>query len=187
MLDRAVALLRDAERPVIMAGTNLYWGHGEHALRELAEAVGIPVFLNGLARGSLAADHPLFYSRARRAALEGADVALVIGVPMDFRLGFGQRLRRALRADRARRGRARARAPAARRRRALRRPRGHAADAGRRSGGRQPDACLGGAPARRSSRTCAPASASSWPIRAPRCTRCACTPSSRRCSTATRS
>src|SRR5919199_103237 len=36
-LERAVALLRDAERPVIMAGTNLYWGRGEHALRELAE------------------------------------------------------------------------------------------------------------------------------------------------------
>ena len=52
-LDRAVALLRDAERPVIMAGTNLYWGHGEDALRELAEARGIPVFLNGLARGCL--------------------------------------------------------------------------------------------------------------------------------------
>jgi acetolactate synthase-1/2/3 large subunit len=90
MLDRAVALLRDAERPVIMAGTNLYWGHGEEALRELAEAAGIPVFLNGLARGCLAADHPLFYSRARGAGLKGADVALVIGVPMDFRLGFGQ-------------------------------------------------------------------------------------------------
>ena len=30
---RAAALLRDAERPVIMAGTNLYWGHGENALR----------------------------------------------------------------------------------------------------------------------------------------------------------
>jgi len=90
MLDRAVALLRDAERPVIMAGTNLYWGHGEDGLRELAEAVGIPVFLNGLARGCLAADHPLFYSRARSAGLKEADVALVIGVPMDFRLGFGQ-------------------------------------------------------------------------------------------------
>jgi acetolactate synthase-1/2/3 large subunit len=89
-LDRAVALLRDAERPVIMAGTNLYWGHAEDALRELAEAAGIPVFLNGLARGCLAADHPLFYSRARSAGLKGADVALVIGVPMDFRLGFGQ-------------------------------------------------------------------------------------------------
>src|SRR5829696_2145495 len=90
MLDRAVALLRDAERPVIMAGTNLYWGHAEDALRELAEAAGIPVFLNGLARGCVPADHPLFYSRARGAGLKGADVALVIGVPMDFRLGFGQ-------------------------------------------------------------------------------------------------
>jgi acetolactate synthase I/II/III large subunit len=88
-VDRAVALLRDAERPVIMAGTNLYWGFGEDALRALAEACGIPVFLNGLARGCLPADHPNFFSRARSAALKGADVALVIGVPMDFRLGFG--------------------------------------------------------------------------------------------------
>ncbi len=47
------------------------------------------MFLNGLARGCLAADHELFFSRARSQALKGADVALVIGVPMDFRLGFG--------------------------------------------------------------------------------------------------
>jgi acetolactate synthase I/II/III large subunit len=87
---RALALLEDAERPVIMAGTNLYWGHGEGALRELAEARGIPVFLNGLARGCLPADHDLFFSRARSTALKGADVALVVGVPIDFRLGFGQ-------------------------------------------------------------------------------------------------
>jgi acetolactate synthase I/II/III large subunit len=88
-VDRAVTLLREAERPVIMAGTNLYWGRGEEALRALAEARGIPVFLNGLARGCLPADHELFFSRARGAGLKGADVALVIGVPMDFRLGFG--------------------------------------------------------------------------------------------------
>jgi acetolactate synthase I/II/III large subunit len=88
-LDRAAALLGEAERPVIMAGTNLYWGHGEGALRALAEARGIPVFLNGLARGCLPADHELFFSRARGAGLKGADLALVIGVPMDFRLGFG--------------------------------------------------------------------------------------------------
>jgi acetolactate synthase-1/2/3 large subunit len=88
-LERAAALLREAERPVIMAGTNLYWGRGEGALRELAEARGIPVFLNGLARGCLPADHELFFSRARGAGLKGADLALVIGVPMDFRLGFG--------------------------------------------------------------------------------------------------
>jgi acetolactate synthase I/II/III large subunit len=88
-IERAAALLRGAERPVIMAGTDLYWGHGEVALLELAQALRIPVFLNGLARGCVGADHELFFSRVRSHALKGADVALVIGVPMDFRLGFG--------------------------------------------------------------------------------------------------
>jgi acetolactate synthase-1/2/3 large subunit len=88
-IERAAALLADAERPVIMAGTDLYWGHGEEALRELSEALGVPVFLNGLGRGCLAADHSNCFSRARGAGLKGADLALVIGVPMDFRLGFG--------------------------------------------------------------------------------------------------
>ncbi|HWH95207.1 MAG TPA: acetolactate synthase [Baekduia sp.] len=88
-VDRVIALLDGAQRPVIMAGTNLYWGRGEHALRALAEARGIPVYLNGQARGCLPADHELFFSRARGDGLKGADLALVIGVPMDFRLGFG--------------------------------------------------------------------------------------------------
>jgi acetolactate synthase-1/2/3 large subunit len=88
-IERAAELLRGAERPVIMAGTDLYWGHGEEALLELAEALRIPVFLNGLARGCVGADHELFFSRARSQGLKAADVAIVIGVPMDFRLGFG--------------------------------------------------------------------------------------------------
>lgn len=88
-VEEAAALLAAAERPAIMAGTGLYWGRGEDELRALAEALGIPVFLNGLGRGCLPADHELAFSRARGTALKGADVALVVGVPMDFRLGFG--------------------------------------------------------------------------------------------------
>jgi acetolactate synthase-1/2/3 large subunit len=88
-IERAGELLRTAERPVIMAGTDLYWGHGEQELLELAETLRIPVFLNGLARGCVPADHELFFSRARSQALKGADIAIVIGVPMDFRLAFG--------------------------------------------------------------------------------------------------
>jgi acetolactate synthase-1/2/3 large subunit len=88
-LERAAALLSEAERPVIMAGTDLYWGRGERALLELAETLRIPVYLNGLARGCVPADHELFFSRTRAQGLGEADVALVIGVPMDFRLGFG--------------------------------------------------------------------------------------------------
>jgi acetolactate synthase-1/2/3 large subunit len=88
-VEAAAELLRSAERPVIMAGTGLYWAHGENALRGIAEELRIPVFVNGLGRGCIPADHDLAFSRARGNGLKGADVALVIGVPMDFRLGFG--------------------------------------------------------------------------------------------------
>ena len=87
--EEAAALLAAAERPVIMAGTGLYWARGEEELVALAEALGIPVFVNGLGRGCIPADHDLAFSRARGAGLKGADVALVAGVPIDFRLGFG--------------------------------------------------------------------------------------------------
>lgn len=85
----ALGLLAEAHRPVIMAGTNVWWGHAEAALLNLAETLRIPVLMNGMARGTVPADHPLAFSRARSKALKQADVALVIGVPMDFRLGFG--------------------------------------------------------------------------------------------------
>jgi thiamine pyrophosphate-dependent acetolactate synthase large subunit-like protein len=88
-LDRAAELLRGASRPVVMAGTGLYWAHAERALGALCRELRLPVFLNGLARGCLPADDPLFFSRARGAALKNADLVLVVGVPMDFRLGFG--------------------------------------------------------------------------------------------------
>ena len=87
--EEAAKILAAAERPVIMAGTGLYWAHGEDELRALAESLGIPVFLNGMGRGCIPADHELAFSRARGAGLKGADVALVVGVPLDFRLGFG--------------------------------------------------------------------------------------------------
>jgi acetolactate synthase-1/2/3 large subunit len=88
-LDRAVGLLATAQRPVIMAGTNVWWGHAEAALLRLAEERRIPVLMNGMARGTVPADHSLSFSRARSKALGEADVAVVVGVPMDFRLGFG--------------------------------------------------------------------------------------------------
>jgi acetolactate synthase-1/2/3 large subunit len=89
-LDRASALLAAAQRPVIMAGTNVWWGRAEAALLRIAEERQIPVLMNGMARGVVPADHSLAFSRARAKALGEADVALIVGVPMDFRLGFGK-------------------------------------------------------------------------------------------------
>lgn len=83
-------LLRDAERPVLVAGTDLWYAGAWDALRTLVEQVCVPVLLNGMGRGCLPADHPLLLSAARGAALSQADLVVVVGTPLDFRLGFGR-------------------------------------------------------------------------------------------------
>lgn len=88
-VDEALALFDKAERPAIIAGSSVYWDGAEAALREVAEAFEVPVFLNGAGRGCLPADHPLFFQHSRKEALSGADVVLVVGTPFDFRLNYG--------------------------------------------------------------------------------------------------
>lgn len=90
MLEQAVALLEKAQRPVIMAGTATWWCDAAEPLRELAERLQAPVYLNGAGRGCLPPTHPLFFSFSRRKALEGADTILAVGTRMDFRLNHGQ-------------------------------------------------------------------------------------------------
>ena len=55
-----------------------------------AERRAFPVFVNGMGRGTIPADHELAFSRARSVALKEADLVLVAGTPLDFRLGFGR-------------------------------------------------------------------------------------------------
>ncbi|MFL5654257.1 MAG: acetolactate synthase [Ktedonobacteraceae bacterium] len=90
LISKAAALLESAQRPVIMAGTAVWWCDGAGPLRELAERIQAPVFLNGAGRGCLPPTHPLFFTASRRKALEGADTILAIGTRMDFRLNHGQ-------------------------------------------------------------------------------------------------
>jgi acetolactate synthase-1/2/3 large subunit len=59
-------------------------------LRAFAEAARLPVFANGLGRGLLPADHELAFSRVRGTAFGEADLVVVAGAPLDFRLGFGR-------------------------------------------------------------------------------------------------
>jgi len=87
---KAAELLSKAQRPVIMAGSAVWWCDAAEPLRQLAERLQAPVFLNGAGRGCLPPTHPLFFSAARRKALEGADTILAIGTRMDFRLNHGQ-------------------------------------------------------------------------------------------------
>ena len=86
---RVAALLREAQRPAVIAGSTVWWSRAEAELRAFAEAAHVPVVLNGMARGMLPPGHDLLRTRARSTALGEADLVLVIGVPLDFRLNFG--------------------------------------------------------------------------------------------------
>lgn len=88
-IDAALALLAGAERPVMVAGSSIWRDDAVEALERFASKAAIPAYLNGMARGCLPREHPSFLELSRKEALAGADVVLVVGTPLDFRLGYG--------------------------------------------------------------------------------------------------
>ncbi|HTA06909.1 MAG TPA: acetolactate synthase [Streptosporangiaceae bacterium] len=83
-------LLAGARRPVLILGSDVWLDRAEDAARAAAEHFQLPVIANGQGRGILQAGHPLLVTRARGVALGEADVVIVAGTPLDFRLGYGQ-------------------------------------------------------------------------------------------------
>jgi acetolactate synthase I/II/III large subunit len=83
-------LLATASRPVLVLGSDAWIDGAEHAARAAAERLQLPVIANGQGRGILPAGHPLLVTRARPVALGEADLVIVAGTPLDFRLGYGR-------------------------------------------------------------------------------------------------
>jgi acetolactate synthase I/II/III large subunit len=90
LVARAARLIEGAHRPAVIAGGSVWWAHAEEELKDLVETAHIPLTVNGMARGTLPPGHPLFFPRARGPALGEADLIIVIGALLDFRLNFGQ-------------------------------------------------------------------------------------------------
>ena len=86
---RAAGMLAGAQRPVLILGSDVWNDFAEEAAVRLAETLQIPVIPNGMGRGVVASGHPLLVTRARSMALKNADLVLVVGTPLDFRLGYG--------------------------------------------------------------------------------------------------
>lgn len=85
----AVDILMETEKAVAVAGSSVWWSQASEELRTFVETANIPVFLNGMARGSIHPDHKLFLSLSRKLFFREAEAIIVIGAPLDFRLGFG--------------------------------------------------------------------------------------------------
>ena len=92
LIQEAAELLERAERPVILAGGQVWHCRGEEELAAFVEMSGIPTYLNGAARGCLSGACSFFLIRSRRHALSRADVVMIMGTPMDFRLAYGNRI-----------------------------------------------------------------------------------------------
>ncbi len=90
LVSRAAELLKNAERPMFIVGSQLRWSPHRDILRSFADAIEAPYYLNGMARGALAYAHPRLMTRSRRVALSQADVVFVFGTPFDFRLEYGR-------------------------------------------------------------------------------------------------
>jgi len=91
--DEAVAALAEmvagAQRPAFMVGSDVYWDGAWAELEAAAAALGVPCFFNGMGRGVLPADHELAFLRTRSLLKQRADLVVVLGTALDFRLGFG--------------------------------------------------------------------------------------------------
>ena len=83
-------LLAAARRPVLILGSDVWLDRAEDAARAAAEHFRLPVIANGQGRGILPAGHGLLVTRARGLALGEADLVIVAGTPLDFRLGYGR-------------------------------------------------------------------------------------------------
>ena len=95
-VSRAAELLRAAERPVAIAGSGVWWSGAEEALRRFIEHTSLPLYTITMARGAVPDDHPLSMgyadpalNRAAFRAFQEADLFLVIGKRIDYRLAMG--------------------------------------------------------------------------------------------------
>lgn len=88
-VERAVGVLRNAERPIILSGSGVVWSGAEAELSELVERTGIPFYTTPQSRGVIAEDNDLSFLGARSAAFQQADAVLLVGTRASFIIGYG--------------------------------------------------------------------------------------------------
>jgi 3D-(3,5/4)-trihydroxycyclohexane-1,2-dione acylhydrolase (decyclizing) len=88
IVDKAVDLLRSAQRPLIVAGGGVHYSGAEDALRELAERTGIPVSETQAGKGSLSYDHP---QSVGAVGSTGTTAANALARDADLVIGIGTR------------------------------------------------------------------------------------------------
>jgi acetolactate synthase-1/2/3 large subunit len=89
-VDDVARMIGGAGTPAFVIGSDVYWDGAWEAWQRAAERLRVPCWFNGLGRGCLPADHELAFTRTRGLLKSEADLVVVVGTALDFRLGFGR-------------------------------------------------------------------------------------------------
>jgi acetolactate synthase-1/2/3 large subunit len=87
LVDDAVRLLAQAERPLVLTGSGILWSNAEAELQQLVELLGLPFYTTPQGRGVVPDDHALSFLAARATAFREADLLLVIGTRINYIIG----------------------------------------------------------------------------------------------------
>jgi oxalyl-CoA decarboxylase len=89
-VDRAVALLKSAKKPLIVLGKGAAYAQCDADIRALIERTGIPYLSMSMAKGLLPDTHPQAAGAARSFVLPEADVVLLVGARLNWLLSHGK-------------------------------------------------------------------------------------------------
>src|SRR2546423_10475807 len=95
-IEVAIALIKSAQRPVVIAGSGIWWAGAETELRQFIERTSLPLYTITMAKGAVSDEHPLCMgyadpalNQAVHTAFKEADLFLVLGKRIDYRLALG--------------------------------------------------------------------------------------------------
>src|SRR5438552_5823257 len=93
---QVLKLLRSASKPVVLAGSGIWWADAAAELREFIERTSLPLYTITMAKGAVSDEHPLCMgyadpalNQAVHTAFKEADLFLVLGKRIDYRLALG--------------------------------------------------------------------------------------------------
>ncbi|GIX46113.1 MAG: hypothetical protein KatS3mg131_0324 [Candidatus Tectimicrobiota bacterium] len=90
LVQEAVRLLAQAERPVLVSGSGILWSDASEELQQFVDATGIPFYTTPQGRGVIPEDHPRCFLGARSLAFREADVLFFIGTRFNYVIGYGR-------------------------------------------------------------------------------------------------
>src|ERR1700688_4247928 len=89
-VDRAVSLLANAQRPLVVLGKGAAYAQADKEIRAFIHATGLPFLPMSMAKGLLSDNDPQSVAAARSLALRRADVVLLVGARLNWLLGHGE-------------------------------------------------------------------------------------------------